>query len=179
MNQSSKVGLRSRFGVLAAIVLPAFLTGVLALPVVPQAAAVDSDVEPLQPAAGHVFQTGGRMDSFAFDREGKMLVTAGWVGADDDQAAWKAGTYRGDLHLFEVAEGQEIAHFEEECGALFDVAFSPDGQALATAGRVLDSPNLGEVRIWNVPLRKTLITMSGQNGWTLAISYSPETYRLL
>src|SRR5579872_2215327 len=121
MNQSSTIGLRSRFGVMAAIVLLAFLAGELSLPVVPQVAAADADVEPLQPTLGHVFQTGGRMDFFAFDCEGKMLVTAGWVGDDTNLDAWKAGTYPGDLHLFDVVNGKEIAHFEEECGALFDV----------------------------------------------------------
>jgi len=173
MNQSS-IGLRSGSGAVAAVVLLLGLTGELPLSAVQNVAAADGDGKPLQATAGHVFQTGGRMDSFAFDRDGKLLVTAGWMGADDDQNAWKAGTYPGDLHLFDVADGKEIVHFEEECGALFDVAFSPDGESLATAGRVLGSPNQGEVRIWSIALRKTLITIRGQNGWSLAISYSPD-----
>ena len=117
---------------------------------------------------------GGQTHSFAFDREGKILATAGWIGADNDFEAWKAGTPRGDLRLWETANGAESVPFEEECGAIFDVAFSPNGKALATAGRVLGSPDRGEVRIWDVILRKSLITIRVHQGWALAVAYSPD-----
>jgi len=165
---------RSPVGVLAVIALLSWLANDDSPPAGLSVSVAAEEVPPLKPPASHVFTTGGRMDSFAFDPVGKTLATAGWTGPEDDHEGWKAGTNPGDLHLFDVATGKEIAHFDEECGAIFDVAFSPDGQSLATAGRVPGSPNLGEVRIWNVALRKTLITIRSQIGWSLSIAYSPD-----
>ena len=70
MTRFATIAVRSGLGALAAIALMSLLSGEDVLAVVPTVAAADADAEPLEPPAGQVFHAGGRMDSFAFDREG-------------------------------------------------------------------------------------------------------------
>jgi hypothetical protein len=110
---------------------------------------------------------------FTFDSAGETVVTAGWLNADDDREAWSNGTTRGDLRIWDAKSGAQIARCEGEFGGLFDVAISPDGTAMATAGRVLNSANGGEVRIWDLKARQPRAVLEGHTGWVLAVAYSP------
>ncbi|MBI3860733.1 MAG: hypothetical protein HY290_02435 [Planctomycetia bacterium] len=111
---------------------------------------------------------------FAFDHEGKLLVTAGWFDTDAALQEWSNGTVRGDLRIWDAKTSAEIARIEGEFGGLFGAAISPDGTALATAGRVLNSPDAGELRIWDLKTRELRGVLQGHTKWVLAVAYSPK-----
>lgn len=58
--------------------------------------------------------------------------------------------------------------FAETFGGLVSVAFSPDGQRLAT------SDTSGDVQIWDVPSGKQLLICKGHKHWTWAVAFSPD-----
>jgi WD40 repeat protein len=119
----------------------------------------------------------GRIGSLAFDSKGEKLVT---VGSDTPGAsagemdAWSKGTSRGDIHIWNVASGAEIAHFGNDCGGLFDVAFAPDDKTIITAGRAANSPKKGEVRIWDAQTHKLIRRLAGPTNWVICLARSPD-----
>jgi len=125
------------------------------------------------------FAEGISLRAVAFERDGKFLVTGGWVGrGDDDPEAWKAGKARGDLRLLKIADGSEIGRFDAEFGGLWDIALSPNEKWIATAGRTLGSPDGGEIRTWDLETRKPLRTLVGHKGWVLTVTISPDGTRI-
>src|SRR5579872_7082167 len=62
-----------------------------------------------------------RIASLAFDSKGEKLVTVGWDtrgGKSNDFEAWKKGTNRGDIRIWKLDGGAEIARFGDDCGGL-------------------------------------------------------------
>ena len=48
------------------------------------------------------------------------------------------------------------------------MAYSPDGKMLATAGKD------GLVKLWAMPSRQLLHTLTGHKGWVLSVAFSPD-----
>ncbi len=67
----------------------------------------------------------------AFSPDGSFLATAGF--GDD-----------GNLRIWDVESGEEVANLEGHSGPVFAVAWSPDGAGIVTGG----VDNL--VKIWDV-----------------------------
>jgi WD40 repeat protein len=119
----------------------------------------------------------GRIGSLAFDSKGEKLVTVGWNtpnGSAGEMDAWTKGTSRGDISIWNAASGAEIAHFGNDCGGLFDVAFSPDDKTIITAGRAANSPKKGEVRIWDAQTHKPIRNLAGPTNWVICLAFSPD-----
>ncbi len=136
--------------------LALLVLAVVLLPLVPgrarpqvrptEAAAAASSTEPSEEEAPTVESTprtilggGGDIWSVAISPDGKVLaVGAGGVGEQP-----------GDLHLWDLARGEELAAIREE-KPIRRVAFSPDGRTLATGSFdttiKLRDPKTGEVR---------------------------------
>jgi len=130
-----------------------------------------------EPVLLKTFRVPGRLASLAFDSKGEKLVTVGWRESDPDKdqmQAWTAGKSRGDIRIWNVASGTEIAHFGDDAGGLFDVAISPDDKTIVTAGRILGSPNKGEVRMWDAKTQKPIRTLAGHTHWVVSVAYSPD-----
>jgi WD40 repeat protein len=131
----------------------------------------------IEPTLLKTFSVPGRIDSFAFDSKGQTLVTVGWdtpANAAGEMDAWKSGKSRGDIHIWNVASGAEIAHFGDDVGGMFDVAFSPEDRTIMTAGRAPNSPRKGEVRIWDAKTHKTIRSLGGQTNWVICLACSPD-----
>jgi WD40 repeat protein len=119
----------------------------------------------------------GRIGSLAFDSKGEQLVTVGWDtpgSSAGEMDAWTKGTSRGDIHIWNVASGAEIAHFGNDCGGLFDVAFSPDDKTITTAGRAANAPKKGEVRIWDARTHKLIRSLAGPTNWVICLACSSD-----
>ncbi|MEH2248427.1 eIF2A-related protein [Nostoc sp.] len=58
--------------------------------------------------------------------------------------------------------------FAETFGGVLSVAFSPDGQYLATGD------TKGEIQIWDTGTRKQLVRCRGHQHWTWAVTFSPD-----
>jgi WD40 repeat protein len=139
-----------------------------------------------QPSRIRTFAVPGQVGSLAFDSNGGKLVTVGWRPPDkDSMQSWTKGTNPGDIRIWDRASGNVIAQFGESVGGMFDVAVSPDDKMIVTAGRVLNSPNLGAVVIWDVKTGKPIRTLEGQTpnaqtptgknqAWSLSVAYSPD-----
>jgi WD40 repeat protein len=131
-----------------------------------------------EPALIKCFRVPGRLGSLAFDSKGEKLVTVGWRDSnsdkDDAMQAWRAGKSRGDIRIWSIASGTEIAHFGDDAGGFFDVAISPDDKTIVTAGRVLGSPTKGEARIWDAKAQRPIRTLEGHRHFVVSVAYSPD-----
>jgi len=88
-------------------------------------------------------------------------------------AVWQA--YLQDVKLWEV----NFAHadlsrsvFTEILGGILTTTFSPDGSLLAT------SDTHGDIRVWQVPSGKLLLTCRGHMGWAWSVAFHPDGQRL-
>ena len=125
----------------------------------------------------HTLPVSGRISSLAFDSKGEKLVTVGWDTpgtSAGEMDAWTKGKSRGDIRIWNVASGTEIAHFGNDCGGLFDVAVSPDDKTIITAGRAANSPRKGEVRIWDAQTYKPIHSLAGPTNWVICLACSPD-----
>jgi RNA polymerase sigma factor (sigma-70 family) len=76
---------------------------------------------------------------------------------------------------------QPQASWEAVSGAVFSVAFSPDGKLLATAGgaelvKEGDQPN--QVTLWDTHTRAAVRSLSGHHSTVTAVAFSPDGQRL-
>ncbi len=136
-------------------------------------------VPDVQPTCIRNIAVGGRMaEAFAFDPRSKRLVTAGWEYTadenDPDADAWRTSQARGVVQLWDPSNGETLARFQGSVGAIFDVAISPDGKLLATAGRVKNDSDAGEVKIWDMKAHKEKATFGKTPRWVLCAAFSPD-----
>jgi WD40 repeat protein len=160
------------------VILPLVVVASLALPSFAGDDPQSSEAAPsIKPILLKTLAVPGRIGSLAFDSKGGKLVTVGWdapARGPDDMDAWTKGTNRGDIRIWNVASGAEIARFGNDCGGLFGVAISPDDKTIITAGRAANSPQKGEVRIWDTQTHKTIRSLAGPTNWVICVARSPD-----
>jgi WD40 repeat protein len=123
-------------------------------------AATGEQVAVLQQGAGEVL-------SCCFSPDGKRLAAAtapGWSG----QGAQGPGA----VHVWEVASGKELLTLRGHTSGVQGVAFSPDGERLASCG--FDQV----VRLWDADSGKALRTLRGLAGPVRSVAFSPDGGRL-
>ena len=80
--------------------------------------------------------------------------------------------------LVETATGKKIATLSGHPDQLNAVAFSPDGEILATGGGYTEHPSPvnppGDIRLWDVKSGKLLTTFEGHGGAVSAVTFSPD-----
>jgi WD40 repeat protein len=102
----------------------------------------------------------------AFSPDGQRLASA--------VAAYGKTQNYGEVKLWEVASGKELRtlQWQTSNGHIRSVAFSPDGQRLASAG------GDGTVRLWEVTSGKQLLALKGHTGAAESVAFSPDGRRL-
>jgi WD40 repeat protein/tRNA A-37 threonylcarbamoyl transferase component Bud32 len=80
----------------------------------------------------------------------------------------------GEVRLWDVVSRAEVAVLRGHRAAIRDVAFSPDGQWLASAGEVEDST----VRIWDVARKEQVRALEGHKECVYALAFSPDGRQL-
>jgi Flp pilus assembly protein TadD len=96
--------------------------------------------------------------SLAYSPDGRRLATAG-----------------NDLlvRIWDTATGQELLSLKGHTGLVSGVAYSPDGQRLASW-----SNYEATVRIWDALSGQALLTLKGHKGMVFSVAYSPDSRRL-
>lgn len=98
-------------------------------------------------------QTFGSVFSVAFSPNGKYLA---------------AGDSIGEIRLWQVASGTQVAIFQGHVNWVWSIAFSPDGQILASGSAD------GEVRFWKVDTGQCIYTLLGHGGRVWSVAFSPD-----
>ncbi len=94
----------------------------------------------------------------AFTRDGKTLAT---------------GDTGGQICLWDAAGGTERARFPGDALGVRSLAFTPDGQKLASTG----SDNK-DVSLWEVPTGRRLAVLAGHGSSIVSMVFSPDGERL-
>jgi WD40 repeat protein len=109
---------------------------------------------------------GGTIDSWAaaFSPDGRKFLTGGTAGTG-------MLAFKGAARLWEVASGQLVLELPHE-GLVDSVAFSPDGQWIATGC------NDSVARLWNVATGARIADLKHE-GHVRSVAFSPDSQRLL
>ena len=92
--------------------------------------------------------------------------------------AWEMDTVAvgcsdGSLQLWQVSSGQCLHTLEGHAGLIFSIAFSPDGQMLASSGTD------GVVKLWNTCTGQLRKTLRGHQGFIWSVAFSPDAQSLV
>jgi WD40 repeat protein len=99
---------------------------------------------------------------------GQGNVSFGMAWSHDD--AWLAAAWRSDssVRLYRSRDGAERHRLRGHAGNLLRVAFSTDGQRLAS------TDDEGVIKIWDVDSGDELLTLRGQGGPICDVAFSPD-----
>jgi RNA polymerase sigma factor (sigma-70 family) len=107
--------------------------------------------------------------ALAYSPDGRMLASA--AGSYDKAAAARLDPnigYLGELKLWNLATGKEIASLKGHSQRVTCVAFSPDSKTLASGGED------GTIRFWEIPTGKERACLQAAQGWVRSIAFSPD-----
>ncbi|MBW4672870.1 MAG: hypothetical protein KME52_02165 [Desmonostoc geniculatum HA4340-LM1] len=102
-------------------------------------------------------ETFGGVMSVAFSPDGKLLA---------------AGDSNGEIHLWRVADSQQILIFRGHRNWVVSLAFSPDGRTLASGSSDCT------VRLWDVGTGRCLHTLGEHGNEVWSVAFSPNGDRL-
>jgi RNA polymerase sigma factor (sigma-70 family) len=109
---------------------------------------------------------GRSLPRFAFSPEGKTLAI---LYAGDKDRDRKVDGLNGGVRLFDVGRGEAIRSVRGHKHLALSLAFSPDGNLLATGGSQHDN----DVRLWNVAAGKELRVIK-TGAIVPAVAFSPD-----
>src|SRR5262249_39194233 len=93
---------------------------------------------------------------------------AGACGGGDRQGK----TWPNDVKIWDSVTGQEVVTFQGHAFQVTSLAFSPDGQRLASGSADRT------VKVWDLAAGKEVFTLSGHTSGVLTVAYSPDGERL-
>ncbi|MEC4812320.1 MAG: NB-ARC domain-containing protein [Scytonema sp. PMC 1069.18] len=91
--------------------------------------------------------------SVTFSPDGKLLAT---------------GDTNGEIHLWKVADSQEILTYQGHTNEVRSVVFSPDGQLLASGS------SDQTIKLWSIAEGQYLKTLQAHTNWVESIAFSPD-----
>ena len=98
------------------------------------------------------FTNDKRLESVALSRDGRLLAT---------------GAHNGPVQIWDMATGQKLHVLRGHAGIVFDVAFSPDGKTLGSAGD-------RTVRLWDVVSGRSTLSLLGHTEPVTSVAFTPD-----
>ena len=112
-----------------------------------------------------LFQTYG----LEMSADGKLLATCGFSFPDHNG--------RGDIYVLDIETNRLRSFAQEAKGAVYCLAFSPDGKKLATGRLIRDKTESG-IEVWNVEDGSLLHHWPTNRGMMWNLAFSPDGVRL-
>jgi WD40 repeat protein len=113
----------------------------------------------------------GRVVGLAYDRDGLRLASTSALGPSRSDA--RPG---GELKLWDVASGRELATPRRGIGVFRWLAFSPDGHRLVLSdGGTFES---GEAYVWDVETGREFFPLRGHTTNVWGVAFSPDGTRI-
>jgi WD40 repeat protein len=116
--------------------------------------------------------TGQEVES-PYERHSGEVVTVAY--SPDGLRVASGGTDR-TVRVWEAANRRDIAVLNGHTGVVGDLAFTADGQRLASASQLLTEPYAvdGSVRIWEIGRRASTSVLYGHTSYIYPVAYSPD-----
>lgn len=105
----------------------------------------------------------------AFSADGRYLATAAGV----PEGIKFLADVRGSVRIWDLHSGKVVMDLGNKVGSVVCLAFSPDGQRLATAEMSISGDWMGSLRQWDVATGQELRTF-GERRSFIQIGYSPD-----
>jgi WD40 repeat protein len=109
----------------------------------------------------------------ALSRDGKLLASGSGV-FDEKRRQFVSG----EVKLWEVATGREMATLKGHTAAVFSLAFSPDGTLLASGSGVPGKQRhqwvSGEIKLWEISTRQAKATLKGHTSPVWSVAFNPD-----
>jgi WD40 repeat protein len=123
-------------------------------------------------------QIGQDFACVALSPDGKRLA-AGNVSLDSTGQA----DFQGEVKIWDSASGQELLTIKAHSDGVNNLAFSPDGQRLASSAAGLWDVTKqaylpGEVKLWDAETGREVLSLKGHTSRILALAFSPDGQRL-
>jgi WD40 repeat protein len=115
-----------------------------------------------------VSPTGLVVQGLAFSPDGNLLAGGGGEESARPFDRDRGGADETFLAVWDAATGKEIRKLAGHRGAVYAVAFSPDGKTLASTGRD------GVVCLWDVVSGRSVARLRGHRGRAYAVAFSPD-----
>ena len=112
----------------------------------------------------HHLNTGSYISDVIYSPDGSLVASAG-----SDNA----------VQLWDPASGQRVAVIPAHDDDVSALAFSPDGELLATGAGGWDDTDDSSIKIWRVADGALLRTLPGHGDWVYALAFSPDGATLL
>ena len=111
------------------------------------------------------------VNSVAYSPDGQTLASGGSISYQElirlkyspDLAS---GSYDQSIKLWDVKTGKLLQTLKDDSGSVKSVAYSPDGQTLASGSST--------IKLWDVKTGKLLQTLEGHSSSVKSVAYSPD-----